>query len=127
MKTLNILLWIAQFVLALPLVVFGGMKLFLPVEQLGMLPWAAEHPFLVRFTGFFDVLGGLGLLLPALFRIKPQLTPVAAIGCTIIILAGAIFHIMRNEAHLIGMNIIFAALGLFIAWGRFGKAHIHSR
>ena len=81
-KTTHILLWIAQILLSLCLSWAGIVKLFQPVEQLKMMwPWTGEvSQVFVKLIGIIDLLGALGLLIPPLFRFKPVLTPIAAIG-----------------------------------------------
>lgn len=124
-KGLNIGLWIAQGIVALMLLWGGYAKLGMPKEELiQMIPWATEKPSLLMFTGVVDVLGGLGLLLPALLKIKPQLTIYAAYGTAILMISALVFHIFRNEYESIGMNVLILLLALFIAWGRSKKAPI---
>jgi uncharacterized membrane protein YphA (DoxX/SURF4 family) len=128
-KALNIILWIAQVLLAGMFLMSGFMKVAQPIEELAkMLPWASQVPEgLVRFIGISEVLGGLGLILPALLRIKPILTAWAAIGLALVMLFAAGFHASRGESSAIGMNVILALLALFIAWGRFKKAPIRPK
>jgi len=128
-KTLHIILWVAQVLLALMFIMTGFMKIFQPVEELSkMLPWVAQSPeALVRFIGVSELLGGLGLILPAALRIKPALTGWAAIGLLTVMVLASILHISRGEFSAIGMNIIIAIVAAFIAWGRFKKAPITSR
>jgi hypothetical protein len=66
----------------------------------------------------------MGLTLPAFLRIMPRLTPIAAIGIIALMIAAATFHIARGEASVIGVNIVFAVIAAFIAWGRLMKAPI---
>ncbi|MGG3943631.1 DoxX family protein [Peribacillus psychrosaccharolyticus] len=61
----------------------------------------------------------LGLILPQATKIAPVLTPIAAVGLAAIVFFGAIFHIRRKEYRDIGVNIVFLALALFVAIGRF--------
>jgi uncharacterized membrane protein YphA (DoxX/SURF4 family) len=127
-KTLNACLWIAQVLLAVSLIWAGCMKLFQPAGELAeMWPWTADHPRLVLLTGLLDLLAGTGLVLPALLRIRPQLTIYAAYGTLALMLAAGIFHIARGEGSQIGVNAFVAALAIFIAWGRFRKAPIAGR
>jgi uncharacterized membrane protein YphA (DoxX/SURF4 family) len=125
-KTLNIFLWIAQVLLAAIFIWGAWMKIFTPVGKLSaMWPWVAHIPrALLKFTGIVDLLGGLGLILPALLRIKPKLTPIAALSIIILMICACIFHISRGEASVIGANIVFALMAAFIVWGRFKKAPI---
>src|SRR5690349_11792519 len=96
---LNVILWIVQFLLAASLLWSGWMKLFQTTEQLAVLwPWAGEvSPALIRVTGVVDLLGGLGLVLPAWLRIQPKLTPIAAIGIIALMICASVFHISRGE------------------------------
>ena len=128
-KVLHITLWVAQLLLAFTLLWSGTMKLLQPIEQLSaMWPWAGEVPVaLVKLTGIVDVLGAFGLVLPALLRIKPQLTPLAAVGVIVLMVCASIFHILRGETSQIGVNIVFAIIAAFVAWGRFKKAPIAAR
>nr|WKN39937.1 DoxX family protein [Tunicatimonas sp. TK19036] len=128
-KVLHITLWVAQLLLAFTLLWSGTMKLFQPIEQLSaMWPWAGEVPVaLVKLTGIVDALGAFGLVLPALLRIKPQLTPLAAVGVIVLMVCASIFHILRGETSQIGVNIVFAIIAAFVAWGRFKKAPIAAR
>ena len=125
-KALNIILWIAQVLLAGMFIMSGFMKVAQPIEELSkMLPWASQVPAgLVRFIGISELLGGLGLILPALLRIKPILTAWAAVGLATVMIFASIFHATRGEFSAIGMNIILALIAAFIAWGRFKKAPI---
>lgn len=124
-KGLNITLWIAQALIALTLIWAVYAKLIQPIEEtLKMMPWVVDNPGLVRFTGLIDLLGGLGIILPAALRIQPKLTVFAAYGVMVLMVAASVFHISRGEASLIGMNIFFFALAAFVAWGRTKKAII---
>ena len=122
-KTLNIFLWIAQVLLAATLIWGGYMKLFTPTVKLSaMWPWVAQIPTaLLMFTGIVDLLGGIGLILPWLMKIKPKLTPIAAVGVVVLMLCACVFHVSRGEASVIGANIVFMLMAAFIAWGRFKK------
>lgn len=86
-----------------------------------MLPWALDNPGLLKFTGIIDLLGGIGIVLPAALKIQPKLTVFAAYGTIALMIAASIFHISRGEASLIGMNIFFFILAAFVVWGRTKK------
>lgn len=125
-KWLNISLWTVQVLLAAMFLMAGANKIFQPISELAkMLPWVTHVPEgLVKFIGTSELLGGIGLLLPSLLRIKPILTPVAATGLAVIMILASCFHISRGETSVIGMNLVFMALALFVAWGRFKKSPI---
>lgn len=118
-KTLHILLWVAQGLLSATLLWASATKLLKPAAELAaMWPWTAEHRGLVLFTAVLDLAGALGLILPGILRIWPQLTRYAAYGILLLMIIASIFHISRGEANLIGINIVFAAIAAFIAWRR---------
>lgn len=128
-KAMHITLWVVQVLLAAIFLMSGFMKASTPIEKLSaMVPWTSDVPLaLVRFIGTVEVLGGLGLLLPSLLRIKPTLTVLAAAGLATIMLLAIPFHISRGEASVIGMNGLFMLIALFIAWGRWKKAPIQAK
>jgi putative oxidoreductase len=125
-KAINIALWVVQGLLAAMFIMAGAMKASQPIEAMAeSLPWVTSTPIgLVRFIGISELLGGIGLLLPSLLRIKPFLTVWAAIGLALVMLLAAVFHGSRAEFPLIGMNVILMAMALFVAWGRSSKAPI---
>lgn len=125
-KAVHITLWVAQVLLAAIFIMSGFMKASTPVEQLSaMIPWASDVPLaLVRFIGTVELLGGIGLLLPSLLRIKPMLTVLASAGLAIIMFLAIPFHVSRGEAQMIGVNALFMLIALFVVWGRWKKAPI---
>lgn len=124
-KGLNIALWVAQGLIALTLIWAAYAKLAQPIEETAkMLPWALDNPGLLTFTGIIDLLGGIGIILPAALKIQPKLSVFAAYGTIALMIAASIFHISRGESSLIGMNIFFLILAIFVVWGRTKKAPI---
>ncbi|MBT9190552.1 DoxX family protein [Zobellia russellii] len=125
-KAINIALWIAQGLLAVMFIMAGIMKATQPIEALAeSLPWVTSTPLgLVRFIGISELLGGLGLLIPSIFRFKPFLTVWAALGLALIMVLAVGFHASRGEFPNIGMNVVLIGITLFIVWGRNKKAPI---
>jgi len=121
-KTMHIALWIAQIVLAV-LLLSGFIMKFLPIEKISvMMPWTGQVPELVvRLLGVIDLLGAVGLTLPVLFRIKPELTSWAALGIIALMICAIIFHVSRGEVSAIGINVFSIIIAGFIVWGRFQK------
>lgn len=74
----------------------------------------------VRFIGGVELLGALGLILPAVTDIAPILVPIAAIGLALVQTVAAIVHLRRHEPRFIIGNVLLIAIALFVAWGRFG-------
>jgi uncharacterized membrane protein YphA (DoxX/SURF4 family) len=81
-------LWVVQGLLAATFLMAGSMKLVLPIEELTK-EMDFPGPFL-RFIGVCEVLGGLGLLLPGLARIRTGLTPLAAAGLVVIMVGATV-------------------------------------
>ncbi len=128
-KAFNISLWIGQVILSVMFLMAGVMKSFQPMEQLAeMIPWTQDMSMLmVRFIGISEFLGGLGLLLPALLKIKPALTQMAAAGLGLVMVLASFFHLFKGEFAAIGTNVAILAIALFVAWGRHFKAPIQTR
>lgn len=122
-------LWIVQILLALAFLGAGSMKLFTPINELAQgMAWVNDVPvFLVKFIGLAEVAGGLGMILPALSRIQPQLTPWAGVGLALVMVFASVFHISRGEFGAIIPNIVLFALATFVAYGRLKVAPIAPR
>ncbi|HEV2530025.1 MAG TPA: DoxX family protein [Thermomicrobiales bacterium] len=117
---MKISLWIAQAVLALVFLASGAMKLAMPIADIhDSLPWTADVPdLLVRLIGLAEVLGALGLVLPAATRIQPHLTVIAAVALALDMVGATLFHLVRGEASSMIVTVILAAALAFVAWGR---------
>jgi len=109
-------LWIVQGSLALIFLFAGGIKLVLPLEKLtGPVP--LPGPF-VRFIGVAEVLGGIGLILPGLLRIRPDLTPLAAAGLVIIMTGATVITLAGGD---IAPALIPLGVGLLLAFVAYGR------
>lgn len=128
-RGLRIALWVAQSLLAAAFLGAGLMKLGTPIEQLAQnMGWVNSVPAaLVRFIGASEVAGALGLLLPAITRIKPVLTGLAGLGLLVVMVLAVGVHVVRGEFNMMPPSIVLGALSAFVAWGRLKKAPIHPR
>ena len=114
-------LWIIQVLLALLFLFAGGTKLVLPLDVLTSMgsPNQVHLPgLLIRFIGVCEVLGGLGLVLPGLLRIRRGLTPLAAVGLAIIMAGATVLTIMGDGVVLALMPLVTGLLAAFVAYGR---------
>lgn len=121
-KVLHVSLWVAQVLLAVVFGMIGLMKTTLPIDPAMGMPDA-----LVRFIGTAELLGALGMILPAASRIRPVLTPLAAVGLLTVMILAAGFHITRGEISSVPINAALGALAAFVAWGRLKKAPVAPR
>ena len=128
-RAIRISLWVAQTLLFAIFASAGLVKLLTPIPQLAaMMPWTGAHSeAFVRFIGLVDLAGGTGILLPALTRILPNLTVLAAVGCSVLQVFAIVFHLSRGEAPVVPFNFVLLALALFVLWGRGRKAPITAR
>lgn len=120
---MNVVLWIVQILLALAFAGAGFMKVSQPREKLATnMGWVEDFSGnTVKFIGVMELLGALGLILPAATGILPWLTPLAAVGLILIMIGALITHGRRGElAMAIPVNGILLLLSAFVAWGRFG-------
>ena len=117
---MNVVLWIAQILLGLAFIVAGYNHAFRFDQIKSRMKWVNDVPRgLVTFVGACEILGGIGVILPALTGILPWLTPLAAAGLALIMLLAAGFHLVRREYANIVFNLILLVLAVFVAYGRF--------
>jgi putative oxidoreductase len=124
---MNILLWLVQLVLAAAFGMAGFMKSTQPVDALVQagIAWASQVPLpLVRFIGISELAGAIGLILPAATKIKPALTPLAALGLLTVMILAMTFHLSRGEGQALPINMVLGGLAAFVAWGRTKKVPI---
>jgi len=117
---MNIVLWLVQVLLALVFLMAGAPKAFQYERAKAPMEWVADVPQgLVTFIGSAEMLGAVGLILPALTGILPRLTPLAAVGLVIVMLLAGGFHVTRREYSHVVTNLVLFALAAFVAYGRF--------
>jgi hypothetical protein len=119
-RALHIGLWVVQGLLGLTFVGTAFWKFLTPLAELAaMIPWAGQvAPAFLYMTAVVDLLGGVGVVVPALTRIKPGLTVLAALGCAALQGCAIVFHLARGEAANTPFNFFLFALSLFVFWGR---------
>jgi uncharacterized membrane protein YphA (DoxX/SURF4 family) len=118
---MNILLWIIQILLALLFLFAGGTKLVLPAEVLRAMgsPNQVVLPDLfLKFIGVCEALGGLGMVLPGVFRKRQDFTPLAAAGLVIIMIGAVIVTAMGDGVAMAISPLVVGLLCAFVAYGR---------
>ena len=123
----RVALWTAQVLLFVLFGMAGVMKSFVsPQALVGMgITYATQIPYwLLRFIGICEAAGAIGVVLPALTRIRP----LAALGFVTIQILAIGFHVVRGEiASSAPLNALLLGLSLFVLWGRTKKAPISPR
>lgn len=121
---MDLALWIVAGLLALVFLVAGANKLAIPYEKLRRAPgagWVNDFsPGFIKTLGLLEILGAIGLILPAALDIVPVLVPLAAVGVGTIMVGAVIVTARRKErAHAV-LDLVYLSLAVFVAWGRFG-------
>ena len=119
-------LWILQILLGLLFLFSGSMKFVMSVAE--MTKGMPSMPgWFLHFIGVMEILGGFGLILPSLLRIRPGLTPLAA-ACLVIIMSGAIAITLGTMGVGAAMlPLIVGILCVFVAYGRWRLAPLSPR
>lgn len=119
---MNVTLWVVQILLGLAFLGAGIAKSTQPRAKLQpTMGWVENYSDgQVKGIGIAEILGGLGLILPAWTGILPILTPIAATALAITMVLAAIVHLRRNEVAKIAPSVVLFLLSVFVAWGRFG-------
>jgi len=117
---LNIGLWIVQVSLLGIYGAYGVYKTFFTAKAKEKMGWTnGRSDNFIRFVGTAELLGAVGAVFPLLTGFLPWLTPLAAIGLTI--LQGfAIFieHLPKKEYKFLPLNLYFTAMSIFVVIGR---------
>jgi uncharacterized membrane protein len=109
-------LWIAQGLLAVVFAFAGASKLITPPEMLAMMsPFPASF---IQFIGICEVLGALGLILPLALQIRPELTTLAALGLTVIMVGATLSTLAMGAGVLALMPAVLGVLTAAVAYGR---------
>jgi hypothetical protein len=115
-RSANFAMWAIQVLLAAMFVFAGGMKLVMPVE---MMTRESSLPGLfLRFIGCAEVLGAFGLVLPWGFRIRRELTPIAAMGLIVIMVGATVITVHANGLAPALVPLFVACLLATVAYGR---------
>ena len=115
---MNRALWIAQGLLAVGFAFAGASKLLTPPEMLALMsPFPVSF---ILFIGVCEVLGALGLILPLALRIRPELTVLAALGLTVIMVGASVSTLAMGAGVLALLPGVLGVLTAGVAYGRRG-------
>jgi len=122
---MNAALWSVAGLLTAVYLVAGSTKLFIPQKKLAATVQSAEWVMdfgasSLKAIGAFEILGAVGLILPAVLDIAPVLVPFAALGLVVVMAGAVIVRIRRHEFKYAPLDMIYLALAAFVVIGRFG-------
>ena len=115
-KSKNATLWVIQILLTLLFIFSGGSKLVLPADFL-----AAQVPLpvmFVRFIGILEILGALGLFIPAIFKMKSFWTPLAAWCLVVLMVCATVVTIATMGIMPAILPVVTGILCAVVACGR---------
>jgi uncharacterized membrane protein YphA (DoxX/SURF4 family) len=122
-KGMSVALWNTQALLAALFVFAGVMKFVMPLEE--MVKQSSLPAWFLLFIGVAEVLGGIGVIVPALLRVWPVLTPVAACGLLIIMAGATLISLPMGAVAL--FPFLVGVLAGFVAYGRWRLKPIQAR
>jgi uncharacterized membrane protein len=112
----NRLLTILQWVFGIYFISTGIMHFALPEGLPSMMSWMYElDDNLHLISGTAEILGGLGLILPAVTGIRTELIWMAAAGLTLVMVGAVIWHIGRGETQQVIQDAFVAAVLAYLA------------
>lgn len=118
---MDIALWVLQGLLAVLMVMAGGMKLAQSKDKLAENPrmaWTEDYSdATIRTIGALELAAAVGLVLPWALDIAPVLTPLAAVGVVALMAGAMMTHRRRHEPMV--TNIAIALAAIVVAVGRF--------
>lgn len=120
---MNVVLWIITAVLALLFLAAGTMKIAQPKAKLAAAGQGWVEDFsdgAVKRIGALEILGALGLVLPALLHMATVLVSTAAAGLFLLMAGAAITHGRRHETPNVIINLVLGILAAGVAIARFG-------
>lgn len=124
---MNVALWIVTWLMAAVLLVSTA-KIFVPREKIAAVggagaQWVLDFsPGALRAIGILELFAVAGLILPAVLNIAPILVPVTATCVALLFTGAVIMRLRRGERATVVPDLVYLALAIFVAWGRFGPA-----
>ena len=114
---MNIVLWTLQVLLAAVFFAHGWLFLSPPPEIVEQMNASLPRWFQL-FLGVAEVLAAVGLILPGLTRIMPELVVWAAGGIVIVLVSATGFHLMRGEISSAIITLGLLIVATFLAYMR---------
>ncbi|GHE57936.1 hypothetical protein GCM10018785_28860 [Streptomyces longispororuber] len=122
---MDLALWIVAGLMAV-ICLTGSAKMVVPREKLAGMggtatQWVEDfHPGALKAIGAVELLAAAGLILPAALGVAPVLVPLTATGLVLLFAGALTMRLRRGERATTAGDVVYLALALFLAWGRFG-------
>lgn len=117
---MNILLWILQIILCAFFLFSGYEKINLTWQEISHISLnSSVNRWLVVMIGWSEIVGAIGLILPAVLKVLPVLTPWAAASLAFVMTMATVFHLVQHEFMLMVLTLAIALSTGLIAYGRF--------
>lgn len=116
---MNTPLWIITALLALVFLAVGAGKLITSraaLREKGMTYVDDFSDGQVKAIGVVEILGAIGLIVPAFIGGLEWLVPAAAIGLALVMIGAVVVHSRRKESY--NPALVLGALAVFVAVGR---------
>lgn len=110
--------WIVSVLLALAFLYIGGAKVLTPAAALEAMAMGVPV-ILLKIAGWAEVLGAVGLILPAATGIAPVLTPWAATGLVVVMAGAVVANVAIGAYAAVLVPVVLGLLSAFVAWVRF--------
>ncbi|MFC7546990.1 DoxX family protein [Plantactinospora sp. GCM10030261] len=123
--SLHVVLWIVTGLLATVMLISTS-KMFVPREKMAAMggrasAWVLDFsPGALRAIGALELLAAVGLILPAVLDIAPIMVPVTATCVAVLFVGATAMRLRRGERATIVPDLVYLAMAVFVAWGRFG-------
>ena len=120
---MNIALWVVAGLLALAFLAAGFGKVSTPRAALKVKGMAYVDDFAdwhIKAIGVAEILGAIGLIVPAFMGSLSWLVAAAAVGLTVTMAGGVIVHARRKEPFI--PALVLGVLAAFVAVGRISLA-----
>lgn len=120
---MNVALWVVQLLTALAFGQHGYSMLFGVERARERMAWTRDvETGLLRFIGVAEIVGAVGVILPAATGVLPWVSVLAAGGLVIIMVLAIVFHLFRHEWPNIALNFVLGLFAAIVAYGRLASA-----
>lgn len=117
---MNAVLWLLQILLALVFLALGLLMVTRSRERLMRVAgWVEDFPEpVVTAIGVLELLGAVGILLPAVLGVGTAVVPVAALGLAVLLVGAIVTHLLRGEQDDVAAPVVLLIAAAVVAAGR---------